>query len=79
MPIILGIDPGSKITGFGVIETNGNKHKYVNSGFIKTQKNSIADRCHEIYSGLIEVIDTFRPDEVGIEEVFVKHNIKSSH
>jgi len=78
MSIILGIDPGSRITGFGVIETNGNKHRYVDSGFIRTQNKAIAQRCHEIYQGLIEIIDLFQPDEVGIEEVFVKTNVNSA-
>ncbi|MBP9731161.1 MAG: crossover junction endodeoxyribonuclease RuvC, partial [Moraxellaceae bacterium] len=51
MPIILGIDPGSRITGFGVIDSDGTRHRYIASGCIKMAKLSLPERLHRIYAG----------------------------
>ena len=78
MTIILGIDPGSRITGFGVIKTQGSTHQYITSGNIKTSGETAGDRCYQIFAGITEIVKTYQPDEVGIEEVFVRHNPKSA-
>lgn len=71
---ILGIDPGSKITGFGVIERTGSKLSYVTSGCIRTGVDDLPGRIKAIFSGLREVIAAQRPDQVAVEKVFVNVN-----
>jgi crossover junction endodeoxyribonuclease RuvC len=72
---ILGIDPGSRFTGFGVIDVLGQQRHYIASGCIKTPSSStLAERIKIIVSHLIEVIDTYAPTEAAIERVFVNVN-----
>lgn len=78
MTVILGIDPGSRCTGFGVVKTDGHRHRYVTSGNIKTVSDDMSERCYQIYTGITEIVKTYQPDEVGIEQVFVKHNPNSA-
>lgn len=75
---VLGIDPGSVRTGFGVIEVTGSRSTYVASGVIQTGKGSFAERLHVIYTGIGEVIDAHQVSESAIEEVFVSRNIQSA-
>lgn len=74
MSLILGIDPGSRITGYGIIKTTGSTKNYIASGCIKTQDGSLPSRLHEIYKGLDTIIETYKPAIMAIEEVFVAHN-----
>jgi crossover junction endodeoxyribonuclease RuvC len=76
----LGIDPGLRITGFGVIQLNGNDMSYVTSGVIKTssQDTDFFDRLKVIIDGLHETIKNFKPDCVSIEKVFVNVNPQST-
>jgi crossover junction endodeoxyribonuclease RuvC len=76
----LGIDPGLRITGFGVIQLNENHMSYVTSGVIKTssQDTDFFDRLKEIIDGLHETIKNFKPDCVSIEKVFVNVNPQST-
>lgn len=76
--IIIGIDPGSRNTGFGVISTKGSHHTYLGCGCIKTQGETMAERLHQIYTGLAEVINTYRPHESSIEQVFMNKNANSA-
>ncbi len=75
---ILGIDPGSRSTGFGIIERNGQRTAYLVSGCIRSVEGGLAERLAEIHRGLSEVLDEFRPDIVAIENVFVRHNVASA-
>lgn len=76
---ILGIDPGLRITGFGVIDKTGNILSYVTSGCIKTRaEGDLASRLKTILDGLAEVIAANRPDQVAIEKVFVNTNPQST-
>jgi crossover junction endodeoxyribonuclease RuvC len=81
---ILGIDPGLRLTGFGVIEKIGDKIIYIASGTIKTASAKTEDReelparLKIILDGLFEVIDTYQPNEVAIEKVFVNVNPQST-
>jgi len=76
---ILGIDPGLRITGFGVIEKCGNKLSYVASGCIKTDgKASLPTRLGTLYSGLRELVEQYHPDQSVIEIVFVNVNPQST-
>ncbi|BAK75164.1 holliday junction resolvase RuvC [Pseudogulbenkiania sp. NH8B] len=72
---ILGIDPGSRITGFGVIDVIGQQRHYVASGCIRTPQGApLAERIKVIVDGLFGVVDTYRPGEAAVEQVFVNVN-----
>jgi len=72
---ILGIDPGSRVTGFGVIDVVGHNFQYVASGCIRIKSTNFPERLKEIYLGLDEVIATYQPDVAAVEQVFAKINI----
>lgn len=72
MTLILGIDPGSRITGYGLILTSINNNKYIASGCIRTGKLALlAERLRVIYSEVHALITAHHPQEVAIEDVFV--------
>ena len=75
---ILGIDPGLRITGFGIIEKNGNKLAYISSGCIRSGDADLPDRLKVILSGLREIIGAHRPQQVALEKVFVNVNPAST-
>lgn len=78
MAIILGIDPGSRITGYGVIDCSSNKYRALKFGQIKTDGTSISERLYQIYHDLSNVINTYQPSEIAIEEVFMHRNFQSA-
>lgn len=78
MPRILGIDPGSRITGFGVIDTTGASARYLASGTIRIQELDFPRRLRCIFEQVSEVVETYRPDVLAIEEVFVHRNVDSA-
>lgn len=72
---ILGIDPGLRHTGWGVIEVKGNELNFVADGVVDTDpKLSLAERLKSIFEGVQSVVATYVPDECGIEESFVNKN-----
>jgi crossover junction endodeoxyribonuclease RuvC len=76
---ILGIDPGLRITGFGVIDAQGTKLHYVTSGCVRTPSGGeLPERLKSILDGLGEVIATHRPAQVAVEKVFVNVNPQST-
>ena len=76
---ILGIDPGLRITGFGVIDKVGSKLAYVSSGCVKTKDTgSLPERLKTILEGLAEVIAAHRPQQAAVEIVFVNVNPQST-
>ncbi|PLY40583.1 crossover junction endodeoxyribonuclease RuvC [Janthinobacterium sp. ROICE36] len=77
--IILGIDPGLRTTGFGVIEKHGNKLRYIASGTIKTvSEGELPPRLKIILQGVSEIVGTYGPDCAAIEKVFVNVNPQST-
>ena len=76
--IILGIDPGLRTTGFGVIDKQGSKLSYIASGTIKTIEGSLPERLKTIFAGVAEIIRTYQPDCSAIEKVFVNVNPQST-
>ncbi len=78
MSIILGIDPGSRITGYGVIRHVGSKFQYLGSGCIRTSGETLAERLKQIHAGVSEIIIQFQPDQFAIEEVFMGKNAASA-
>ena len=75
---ILGIDPGLRVTGFGIIEKQGSKLRYVTSGCVKSGAGDLAVRLKSILEGISEVIASNRPQEMAIEKVFVNVNPQST-
>jgi crossover junction endodeoxyribonuclease RuvC len=75
---ILGIDPGLRITGFGVIATDGVRVRYVTSGCIRMRSGDLPERLKVILRDLGAVIATHTPCEVAIEKVFVNVNPHST-
>lgn len=75
---ILGIDPGLRITGFGVISKQGSKLSYIASGTIKTPDADLPQRLKVILSGVSEIINAYAPDCAAIEKVFVNVNPQST-
>ena len=76
---ILGIDPGSRAAGYGVIEVAGSRLDFICCGVIRVNtRNSFPERLLEIYQGVSEVIADQRPDQVAIEEVFMAKNPSSA-
>lgn len=75
---ILGIDPGLRTTGFGIITKQGNKLSYVASGTIKTSDADLPQRLKTILAGVSEIIRTYTPDCAAIEKVFVNVNPQST-
>jgi len=77
--IILGIDPGTAITGYGVIEKEGNTNKCIAYGVIRTDKDKkMGDRLVEISKDLDSILDTYKPDLVGVEELFFCKNVTTA-
>jgi crossover junction endodeoxyribonuclease RuvC len=76
---ILGIDPGLRITGFGILDQSGQKLAYVTSGCIRTpQQGALSTRLKTILDGLAEVIEANRPEQIALEKVFVNANPQST-
>tara|TARA_R110002167_G_scaffold52042_2_gene150538 strand:- start:7621 stop:8136 length:516 start_codon:yes stop_codon:yes gene_type:complete len=78
MSLILGIDPGSRITGFGVINVVGSRHEYVASGCIRIKGDHLPDRLQQIFEGVVEIITLYQPQDMAIEQVFMAKNADSA-
>src|SRR6185312_4781884 len=79
MSIILGIYPGSRITGYGLIHSNGSQLKYITCGMIQTQsKANFHDRLYQIFAQIQQLIATHQPDEASIEQIFTYKNAASA-
>jgi len=76
---IIGLDPGLRHTGWGVVDKNGVKFSFVAAGVISADTTpSLAERLAELHSHLIKILDEFRPDEASIEKTFVNVNPEST-
>ncbi|MGO3397561.1 MAG: crossover junction endodeoxyribonuclease RuvC, partial [Serratia proteamaculans] len=78
MTIILGIDPGSRVTGYGLIRQQGRQLTYIASGCIRTVVDDMPTRLKLIYAGVSEIITQFKPDFFAIEQVFMAKNPDSA-
>lgn len=73
--IILGIDPGSRTTGYGIIETQGHRLRHIDNGIIAPKATSpLAERLKIIYDGVARIISEFSPEAIAIEQVFLAQN-----
>jgi crossover junction endodeoxyribonuclease RuvC len=75
---ILGIDPGSRLTGFGVLDFDGDTPVYVASGTVKSMDGAFAERLRQIFDSVSGIVEEFRPDTVVIESVFMHRNAGSA-
>ena len=75
---ILGIDPGSRLTGFGVLDFRGDVPTYVTSGTVKSTDGGFADRLRRIFESVGAIVGEYRPDVVAIESVFMHKNAGSA-
>ncbi|RAP37931.1 crossover junction endodeoxyribonuclease RuvC [Legionella quinlivanii] len=78
MTVILGIDPGSRVTGYGIVREEKRKLVYVDSGCIRTSDAELSQRLLEIFNGICLLMDNYTPDEVAIEQVFMHQNPNSA-
>lgn len=79
MTRILGIDPGSRATGYGLITKEGNRLLHVDNGVIRPPESEpLAGRLHYIFQQLLSIISEYEPEEVAIEQVFVSRNAQSA-
>lgn len=78
MTIILGIDPGSVRTGYGLIRVENNRFTHITHGTAHAKGETVAERLHHIHTTLSDVVQTYLPHEAAIEEVFMKVNVQSA-
>ena len=77
--IILGIDPGYAILGWGVIEKTGNHFRAIDYGSLTTDKDmEMPDRLESLYDGLRDIIEEYRPEEASIEKLFFNTNVTTA-
>jgi crossover junction endodeoxyribonuclease RuvC len=75
---ILGIDPGSRLTGFGVVDFVNDRARYVASGSVRSLEGDFAARLRLIFRSVAEIAAEYRPDAVVIESIFVHRNAMSA-
>jgi crossover junction endodeoxyribonuclease RuvC len=75
---ILGIDPGSRLTGFGIIDVQGDHAALVRHGVVRTGSGEFTERLGVIFAELRALIEQYRPSEAAVETVFVSHNASSA-
>jgi crossover junction endodeoxyribonuclease RuvC len=75
---ILGIDPGSRLTGYGLVEVQGSRSRCVAQGVIRLSGDPLEQRLLQLLAGLRALIGEHRPDEAAMEQVFVKRNVASA-
>lgn len=78
MTLILGIDPGSRITGYGIVRDTGKSCEYVASGCIRTGSGELPERLRAVFAGVSEVIRLHSPVHMAIEQVFLARNADSA-
>lgn len=75
---ILGIDPGSRVTGYGVIELRGRRAVYLGSGCVRVADDGFPERLRAIFDGIGAVVAEYMPAEIAVEKVFVQRNVDSA-
>ena len=77
--LVLGVDPGSRTTGYGLVEKKNNIITCVNAGAISSAgKIPFYERIHKIFQSMVEIMEHYRPEEMAIEDIFFAKNVKSS-
>ncbi len=78
MARILGIDPGSRLTGFGIIDETATGYKYVASGCLRIKGDNFPERLKQIFAGISDIVEEYQPTEMAIEQVFMHKNADSA-
>ena len=78
MTRILGIDPGSLKTGYGIVDSDGHRSRYVFSGYIKLSQKELPDKLGQIFADLGEIIAEYQPQHMAVEQVFLAKNAASA-
>ena len=78
MPLIIGIDPGSRLTGYGIIEKDGQKLTFVDAGTIRTESTEMPERLKRIFAGVDRSVRCNSPTEAAVEQVFMAQNPDSA-
>ncbi len=78
MAIILGIDPGSRITGWGLISAQGQKNSFIACGCIRMETVSLPERLKQIFDGVTEIVEHYQPEQAAVEQVFLARNADSA-
>lgn len=76
--IILGIDPGSRSTGYGIVEVNGPESRYLADGCIRPPSNDLGERLQHIFLTVQALVQRYKPQEAAIEQVFMHQNPNSA-
>jgi len=76
---VLGVDPGSRVTGYGLTEKENNQMTCIHAGTISSPaKLPFYERIHKIFQSMVEIMNHYRPQEMAIEDIFFAKNVKSS-
>jgi crossover junction endodeoxyribonuclease RuvC len=76
---VLGVDPGSRITGYGLLEEKNREISFIEAGLVKPpEKMPFSQKIHRIFQGLVEILDRSAPDAVAVEDLFYAKNARSS-
>lgn len=75
---IVGIDPGSRLTGWGIIDMDGNHARHVSSGHLAIKADNLPQRLQLIFQGISDIVTEYEPQELAIERVFVHRNADSA-
>ena len=79
MSLVLGIDPGSRVTGYGLVKADGSRLVYVDSGCIRTAaRASLADRLAAIFQGVAQIIAERQPSHVAVERIFMSQGAEAA-
>jgi len=79
VPLVLGIDPGSKRTGYGLVAREASRLRFIAAGAVTTRVNApLPFRLHQVFEGLQEVIARYAPDQVAVEDIFFAKNVRSA-
>lgn len=77
--LVLGVDPGSRITGYGLVEKKNNIVTCIKAGTISSSgKIPFYERIHKIFQSMVEIMECYQPEEMAIEDIFFAKNVKSS-
>ncbi|MEA2040566.1 MAG: crossover junction endodeoxyribonuclease RuvC [Thermodesulfobacteriota bacterium] len=77
--LVLGVDPGSRVTGYGLLEKKNNEVTCIHYGHISsTGKTPFYERVHKIFLSMVEIMDHYHPQDMAIEDIFYAKNIQSS-
>ena len=78
MTLIIGIDPGSRLTGYGIVEKDGAKLRFVDAGTIRTESQEMPERLKRIFAGIDRIVKFYQPNEAAVEQVFMAQNPDSA-